>query len=140
MTLQMKERDLRRLGLGHLLQPSQENGKKTNKFNAEKVIEENKTFDSKHEKRRYDALLQMQRIGLIQDLKTQVKFDLVPKVRYPAAGKTSRGRTYIADFTYMKDGELVVEDAKSKITAQDSTYSLKKHLMMHIHGIEIIEV
>lgn len=140
MTLILKEANLRRLGLGHLRPPSPKNGKKTNKFNAVKVIEDDMTFDSKHEKRRYDALLQMQRIGLISDLQTQVRFNLLPKVRYAVAGKTSRGRVYIADFAYWKDGKLVVEDAKSQITKEDSTYSLKKHLMMHIHGIEIIEV
>ena len=140
MTLKMRDSDLRKMGLGHLVQPSQNENKRTNKFNNEKQVVDGQKFDSKHEKRRFDTLMQMQRMGLIQDLKTQVAFDLLPKVRYPVAGKTSRSRVYIADFTYVKEGKLVVEDAKSESTSKDSTYSLKKHLMMHVHGIEIIEV
>lgn len=140
MTLKLRNKELRRLGLGNLLQPSQDESKRKIKYNNQKQIVDGQKFDSKHEKRRFDTLMQMQRMGLIQDLKTQVSFDLLPTVRYPVAGKTSRRRVYIADFTYMQDGKLKVEDAKSESTAKDSTYSLKKHLMMHVHGIEIIEV
>lgn len=140
MTLKLRNKELRRLGLGNLLQPSQDESKRKIKYNNQKQIVDGQKFDSKHEKRRFDTLMQMQRMGLIQDLKTQVSFDLLPTVRYPVAGKTSRRRVYIADFTYKQDGKLKVEDAKSESTAKDSTYSLKKHLMMHVHGIEIIEV
>lgn len=140
MTLKVSDRNLRKMGLGHLVKPQSTEKKKGNKFNAEKVVSNDCQFDSKHEKRRYDELLKMQGMGLISDLRTQVKFELMPMVRYPTAGKTSRRRIYIADFTYLRDGVLVVEDAKSEITAKDSTYSLKKHLMMLIHGIEILEV
>jgi len=45
---------------------------------------------------------------------------------------------YVADFVY-KDyhGMIVVEDVKGVVT---QVFRIKKHLMMHVHGIEIKEV
>jgi len=45
---------------------------------------------------------------------------------------------YIADFVYKDDeGKTVVEDAKGVLTP---VYKLKRHLMMHVHGIKINEI
>jgi hypothetical protein len=46
---------------------------------------------------------------------------------------------YESDFTYRRDGKLVVEDVKSKPTVT-RLYRVKKKLMRAIHGIEIQEV
>ena len=47
---------------------------------------------------------------------------------------------YVADFQYVENGKLVVEDVKSKITQENPVYRIKKHLMMSVHGIEINEI
>ena len=92
-------------------------------------------FDSRKEEARYAELALMQRAGLIQDLKRQVKFELIPS-QYKDGKCIYRSCSYIADFTYMRNGELVVEDAKGYRTDE---YTIKKKLMLFIHGIVIKE-
>jgi len=45
--------------------------------------------------------------------------------------------TYFADFTYVREGKYVVEDAKGWATRE---YKLKKKLVEALWGIEIQEV
>lgn len=113
--------------------------KKTKYGNAPVVVDELE-FDSNKEKRRYKELLDLQRLGLIHDLKTQVSFELLESVKFKYEKRRKRAARYIADFTYMQDGQLVVEDVKSKATKKLAVYRLKKHLMMLVHNLEIIEV
>lgn len=94
------------------------------------------TFDSKAESRRYQDLMMMERMGLIHDLRRQVPFTLIP------AGRWSDGRkygktVYKADFTYIEDGNLIVEDVKGYRT---EVYRLKRKLMKDRFNIEIREV
>lgn len=47
---------------------------------------------------------------------------------------------YTADFVYKDaDGNLVVEDTKSEITRKEPDYVLRRKLMLHVHGIRILE-
>lgn len=47
---------------------------------------------------------------------------------------------YTADFVYRdKDGSEVVEDTKSEITRKEADYVLRRKLMLHVHGIRILE-
>lgn len=46
---------------------------------------------------------------------------------------------YTADFVYVRDGETVVEDVKSDITRKEADYVLRRKLMLHVHGIRILE-
>ena len=46
---------------------------------------------------------------------------------------------YESDFTYRREGKLVVEDVKSKATVTYA-YRIKKKLMLAVFGIEIQEV
>ena len=79
-------------------------------------------FDSKKELRRFKELSLLEKAGEIQDLKRQVKFEVLPAQREPeyitANGRVRLGNVlerkvvYIADFVYIKDGETVVEDVK----------------------------
>lgn len=47
---------------------------------------------------------------------------------------------YTADFVYKdKDGNLVVEDVKSDVTRKEPDYVLRRKLMLHVHGIRILE-
>jgi hypothetical protein len=85
-------------------------------------------FDSVKEFHRWGVLRLLERAGKIKDLKRQVKFELIPKQ------DGERACTYVADFTYIEDGKLVVEDCKGYIT---EVFRLKKKLMMWVHGIRI---
>lgn len=95
-------------------------------------------FDSRKEARRYDALLLMLRAGKISDLKLQPQFTLHEAYTTPE-GKRVQAIRYQADFSYVKDGRLVVEDVKSKAT-KTRVYGIKKKLMREKFGIEITEV
>ena len=96
-----------------------------------------KTFDSKHEAKRFAELQMMERAGEIWGLETQVPFELIPAQRTPD-GKTVRPVTYIADFVYYQVGKTkIVEDAKGFRT---DVYKLKKKLMLQVYGIWIREV
>lgn len=92
-------------------------------------------YDSKREAARAQELRILERVGDISELREQVAFEIAPAV--VLGGRKHPPRKYIADFVYMKDGHVVVEDAKGFKT---ETYRLKRHLMMAVHGIEVVEV
>lgn len=122
-----------------------------NKYNSRQITAiDGSKFDSQREYERWCQLLVYLRAGKIQDLKRQVKFELIPAQyetfeRYSKTGRRLKdGRrckekavSYVADFTYRIGEELVVEDVKGVRT---ETYILKRKLMLYIHGIEIKEV
>lgn len=91
-------------------------------------------FASKREAARYQELLLLEKAGLIDKLRTQVKFPLEVNGHLIC--------TYIADFTFRHWVEetspmtFVVEDCKGFRTP---TYKLKKKLMEAIHHIVIKE-
>ena len=101
------------------------------KYHAKKVTVNGITFDSKHEAERWAELQILQRAGVIEKLKRQVRFELIP----PQKG--DRGVSYYADFTYLQNGELVVEDAKGFKTPE---YIIKRKMMLWLHKIRIREV
>jgi hypothetical protein len=120
--------------------------KKKSKYGNKKVIIDRIKFDSQKEGNRYIELKQKERLGLIFDLKLQVKYELQPS--FKINGKTIRAMNYIADFVYretIKNEEgtrelkykTIVEDTKGYRT---DVYKLKKKLFMHKYGIEIEEV
>lgn len=105
------------------------------KYGNKKVTNmQNIKFDSKKEARRYEELKKLELEGKISELQRQVKFEVIPKQ------DGERATRYIADFTYMENGELVVEDVKSPITRENSAYIIKRKLMLQVYGIRIREV
>ena len=115
------------------------------KYNAKKIA----GFDSKKEWRRYGELTMLERAGKITDLRTQVKYVLIPAQREPDIMGPRGGRkpgkliehecSYVADFVYhdLATGETVVEDTKGFRTKD---YVIKRKLMLWVHGIKIREV
>lgn len=105
---------------------------KRNKYGNVRVEVGGVAFDSKAEAARYAELLAMQDAGLIQDLERQVSFTLLPDFT-DALGQKVRGIEYIADFVYhqVHDGLTIVEDVKSKPTAENSTFKLKWKLLTY---------
>ena len=118
------------------------------KYHSKKVVVDGITFDSKREANRYRELLLLERAGVITDLKRQVKFVLIPApygvVGYKKNGKPirkciERECSYHADFAYINEQGLTVEDVKSPAT-KTKDYIVKRKLMLYIHGIRIKEV
>lgn len=123
------------------------------KYHNKKTVTANGlVFDSRKEARRYAELLMLQKAGEIYNLKRQVEFELIPN-QYEVVERWSektgkklsdkralaeRKVCYIADFVYNQGDKLVVEDTKSPVT-RTKDYIIKRKLMLHIHGIKIIE-
>lgn len=75
----------------------------------------------------------LQTVGMIKDLKRQVRHKLIVNDVLIA--------TYISDFefTCLSTGRHIVEDTKSPVTKKLPTYRMKKKLMMALHKIDITE-
>lgn len=95
------------------------------------------TFDSKREAERWSHLCLLQRAGHISDLRRQVSFVLAPSVKFAGARAAKPAIRFIADFEYIENGARVVEDVKSAPTAKLPAFQLKRHLMKHLHGIDV---
>lgn len=101
---------------------------KTSKYKNKKVEINGITFDSKKEAARYETLLAMMENGEISNLKLQHTFTLQESFKN-YKGERVNAIKYIADFTYYKGNEFIVEDVKSAITRKNPLYILKKKLM-----------
>lgn len=123
------------------------NNHNRSKYGAKKAEYNGMVFDSKRECRRYKELEILQQIGAISELRTQVKFVLIPAQREPdkvgkRGGKIKgdlieREVSYIADFVYVENDKTVVEDAKGMRTPE---YIMKRKMMLYFYGIRIKEV
>ena len=111
---------------------------KPSKYGSKKVVDSaGRKFDSKREQKRFVELSHLQAAGHISDLKTQVRFELVPKQEKPGGG-CERPVHYVADFVYRtSNGQQVVEDTKGFRTPD---YVIKRKLMLSVHRIQIQEV
>lgn len=121
------------------------------KYKNREIATPDGKFDSRKEFDRWLELRLLERGGAIQNLRRQVKYDLLPPIyetyeRYSEkTGKRLKdgkrfiehGVSYVADFVYEKDGETVVEDTKGVRT---EAYIIKRKLMLYFHGIRIKEV
>lgn len=109
-------------------------GWRTNKYHAKKTVVDGMTFDSSREADRYLVLKSMEKDGDIEDLRRQVRYELVPA--FDVDGKHYRPVFYVADFVYVKDGKTVVEDVKGMKT---DVYRLKSKLFARRYGLNIME-
>jgi hypothetical protein len=93
----------------------------------------NITFHSLAEANRYKVLKMAEIAGRISRLTIQPKYPLL--VNGHLIGH------YIGDFEYLNEtGQVVLEDVKSKHTAKDPVYRLKKKMLFACYGMEIKEV
>ena len=118
--------------------PDVRDDRRRGKYGAVKEDRGKLNFDSKKEARRDDVLVLLLKSGEITDLKIQPEFTLVEAYTKPD-GERVRALRYRADFSYKRDGVLVVEDVKSAAT-RTRTYLDKRKWMREIHGIEITEI
>ena len=106
------------------------------KYHNFKVTVNGEKFDSRKEAGRYKELTLLQRAGKITDLNRQIRYLLIP-AQYDENGVCiERGVSYVADFVYKENGQLVVEDTKGLKT---DVYIIKRKLMLHQYGIRIRE-
>jgi hypothetical protein len=91
------------------------------------------TFDSRKEMRRYVKLKAALEAGVITQLEVH------PLYRLSVVGVGIEVFRYTPDFRYRRDGQLVVEDVKSKPTKTEA-YGMRKRLMRALYGIEVIDV
>ena len=84
------------------------------KYGNKKVLIDGIKFDSMAEGRRYKELKLLQRAEIIKELELQPKFLL--QESFKKNGKTYKKIEYIADFQYIENGKVVVEDVKGKET------------------------
>ena len=113
--------------------------KKGERYNHTTVEADGLKFDSKKEHQRYVFLKDAEDNGLITDLRTQVKFELIPAVteEYVEHLKTKDkiktrtlqlAITWTADFVYLKDGEEVIEDVKPSKFLLSDRFVIKEKL------------
>lgn len=107
------------------------------KYGNQKTEVDGVVYDSKKEAYRAAELELMEKQGEIQNLERQKKYELQPG--FILNGHKIRPITYIADFVYEKNGEVVVEDVKGAATRSNPVYKIKKKMMMYVYGIEIKE-
>ncbi|MGN0223653.1 MAG: DUF1064 domain-containing protein [Muribaculaceae bacterium] len=105
--------------------------KPKSKYNAKPT----QGYASRKEYRRAAALKLLEKSGQITRLQEQVVFELIP-AQYVGGKLIERPVTYVADFVYHQDGNLVVEDCKGLRTP---VYTIKRKLMLQRYGIIIYE-
>ena len=79
---------------------------------------------SAKEARRCDELTMLEKGHVISNLEQQPKFVLQQKLKY--RGETIRAITYSADFMYIENGDVIVEDVKG---FERPNFVLKKKML-----------
>ena len=116
------------------------------KYRNKKLTTPDGPFDSQREYKRWCELKLLEKAGVIQDLRRQVDYVLLPR-RKRDDGTFERAVKYKADFVYLErwqevagDGTFiwsaVVEDSKGMKT---DVWILKRKMMLHFHGISVRE-
>jgi hypothetical protein len=139
------------------MKPKKTKPKQRNK----KIVRDGKEFDSISEWQRWQELSRLEKAGIISHLRCQVEFELIPaqyeevptgelykigKLKETPKMKrvcVEKSVKYIADYVYDRDGETVVEDVKGYRDPKGATYAkytIKRKLMLWVHGIKIQEI
>ena len=130
-------------------------GRRGVKLGNKKTVVDGIEFDSAKEARRYSELKLLQQAGEISELELQRVFELIPAQyeTFPRYGKKGQrlkdGRrciekscTYKADFSYIQNGQHIVEDTKGYRDPASASYAkfvIKRKLMLYLLGIRIKE-
>lgn len=131
----------RRAVAKHLGMDKKNNKPKKSKYKNKEVVYDGIKFKSTKERDRYIDLLLLERDGQIKDLELQPRYKLIDGVKFSDGSRAKPALRYTADFRYIdcKTGQTVVEDVKSKITKESTDYKMRRHMMLAIHGIEVLE-
>jgi len=126
------------------------------KYRNRKTVVDGIVFDSAKEAIRYQELKMLQKAGVIQNLRLQVPYEIIPEQREasdevyskgPKKGQPKPGKIlerkveYIADFVYTENGQTVVEDVKGyRDGGSYKVFVLKRKLMLQVYGISVKEI
>jgi len=99
-----------------------ENEQKEQKFKSHKVYINDDRYDSEKEVYRHYELIELEKQGLIQNLRVHQKEDIIILQKNPTI-------KYIPDFVYDENGYKVIEDMKGM---QTPDFILKKKMLIHI--------
>lgn len=123
--------------------------KRKNKYNAKKVIIDGIGFDSEKEGKRYVVLKKAQEEGVISDLELQPQYIILPAIKGTRVKHFKRKPDeveeytiqqpirYTADFRYVKNKEVVVEDIKGSKYTVSRDLPLRLKLMRYFNGIDV---
>lgn len=98
------------------------------KYKAKKTEVDGIKFMSEAEANRYVDLKRLQRAGHIKHLSLQPRFMLQEGFVNVHTGKKERMIEYVADFMYLENNVIIVEDCKGFKT---SDYKIKRKLFIH---------
>ena len=96
------------------------------KYHAVPTVVQGIRFDSKAEARRFEVLRALEDAGKIADLRLQPAFRCVVNGTLIC--------TYRADFSYVRDGRVVVEDVKGVETRE---FKIKRKMVAALHGVTV---
>lgn len=125
--------------------------KRQSKYNNKKFEINGIKYDSKREYQRHLVLLDAEKKGLISALELHPTYELVPN-QYTKGIKHLKTKDkeidvlleskikYIADFRYIKNNQMVVEDVKISKELFPKEYVLKRKLLLYVFGIRLKEV
>lgn len=97
------------------------------KYGNKPTVKNGIKFDSKAEERRFDQLCILEKAGEISGLEVHVKYELQPS--FKRGGKTIRAITYEADFRYVENGAVVLEDVKGGKGTITQVFTLKTKIL-----------
>lgn len=95
------------------------------------------TFDSAKESRRWAELRLLERAGRITELQRQVPYELAPSVKFQESRRAQPPLRLVVDFQYKENGALVLEDVKGGEATRTDAFRIKRHLLLHLHGLHI---
>ena len=99
--------------------------------NTKAACEHGHIHDSKKEAVRCNDLHRLRDNGEISDLQIQVPYQLIPATEYENM-PNERSMRYVADFTYRRGKNIVVEDVKSDETRKIPEYVNKRKLFKYL--------
>ena len=112
-----------------------------NKYRNKKVVVDGIVFDSRKEGQRWKELKVLESSGEIEKLERQVKFQLLPRQTGSDGNVLERKVEYVADFVYIRDGKVIVEDVKGyRGGGAYEVFKLKKKMMLYFFGIRVKEI
>ena len=94
-----------------------------NKYRNQETVIDGIKFQSKKEANRYCELKLLEKAKEIEELKLQPKFIL--QEGFKKDGVTYRAITYVADFSYIHKGKMIVQDVKG---VETEVFKLKRKL------------
>lgn len=111
------------------------------KYHNQKIIVDGELFDSKKEALRWRQLKSLEKIKAISNLQRQVKYTLIPSQKDENGKVIEQKCSYIADFVYHQNGQIVVEDVKGyRKGGAYAVFAIKRKLMLYKYGIRVKEV